>query len=220
MSNHANPTVMATSTKDKVTLPARLVPSRLEAGCDEAGRGCIAGPVVAAAVILPPDLVIPGLDDSKKLSESRRMTLREVILEKALTHAVAIVSPEEIDRVNILQASFIAMTRAVEALTMIPEHLLIDGNRFRSTTTIPHTCVVKGDGKIASIAAASVLAKTTRDLLMKELAETYPHYGWEHNAGYPTARHLEALHRHGLTPHHRKSFGPCQPTLFDLMSDV
>lgn len=211
---------MATSTKNKVALPARLDPSRLEAGCDEAGRGCIAGPVVAAAVILPPDLIIPGLDDSKKLSEPRRMALREVIMEKALAYAVAVVSPEEIDRINILQASFVAMTRAVESLTLTPEHLLIDGNRFRSTTTIPHTCIVKGDGKIASIAAASILAKTTRDLLMKDLAKTFPHYDWAQNAGYPTPRHLEALHRHGLTPHHRKSFGPCQPTLFDLMNEA
>lgn len=208
---------MGISTKNNIVLPARLDPSRLEAGCDEAGRGCIAGPVVAAAVILPPDLIIPGLDDSKKLSESRRMTLREIIIEQSLAHAVSIVSAEEIDRINILQASFVAMTRAVEALTLTPEHLLIDGNRFRSTTTIPYTCIVKGDGKIASIAAASILAKTTRDLLMRELHEAHPHYGWAQNAGYPTPGHIEALHRHGLSPHHRKTFAPCRPTLFDLI---
>ncbi|MDO4770401.1 ribonuclease HII [Porphyromonas sp.] len=205
--------------KTEAALPSRLIATRLEAGCDEAGRGCLAGPVVAAAVILPPDLIIPGLDDSKKLTEARRLALREIIIEKALDHAVAIVSPQEIDRINILQASFVAMTRAVESLKITPEHLLIDGNRFRSTTTIPHTCIVKGDGKIASIAAASVLAKTTRDEYMKDLAKDFPHYGWEQNAGYPTQKHLEALHTHGITPHHRRSFGPCQPTLFDLMGE-
>lgn len=211
---------MPRSPRDKeATLPARLDPSRLEAGCDEAGRGCLAGPVVAAAVILPPDLIIPGLDDSKKLTPDRRAALREIIIEKALAYAVAAVSPEEIDRINILQASFVAMTRAVEALEVTPEHLLIDGNRFRSTTTIPHTCVVKGDGKIASIAAASILAKTTRDAYMSDLAKAYPHYGWEDNAGYPSPHHLSALHQYGLTPHHRRSFGPCRPTLFDMVED-
>lgn len=208
---------MTSKGKSKRTreLPARLDPSRLEAGCDEAGRGCIAGPVVAAAVILPPDLIIPDLYDSKQLSATKREQLRTQIIEQALAYSIAAVSPEVIDEINILQASFRAMHLAIEGLALKPDHLLIDGNRFRTTTDTPYTCIVKGDSKIASIAAASILAKTYRDDYMTQLDKSYPHYGWAQNAGYPTAAHLEALHAHGISPHHRRTFGPCRPTLFD-----
>ncbi len=178
----------------------------LEAGCDEAGRGCLAGPVFAASVILPDGFAHPLLDDSKKMSEKNRYLLRDVIMERAVAWAVAEVSPAEIDRINILNASFEAMTRAVKSLGVRPQLLLIDGNRFRSELDIPHRCIIGGDGIYASIAAASVLAKTFRDDRMKRLAEEFPVYGWERNKGYPTREHRMAVLEHGLTPHHRLSF--------------
>lgn len=179
---------------------------RLEAGCDEAGRGCLAGPVVAAAVILPTGLVIDGLGDSKTLSSRKREALRSLIEQQALSWAVAYVWPEEIDRINILNASFLAMHRAVERLDHGPEHLLIDGNRFTPYPGIAHTCEVKGDGRFSSIAAASILAKTHRDALMKELHLEHPEYGWKVNKGYPTAEHRAAIASKGITPFHRLSF--------------
>lgn len=178
----------------------------LEAGCDEAGRGCLAGPVFAAAVILPPDYEHPLLNDSKQMTARERLIVRDDIILRATAWAVAEVSPEEIDRINILRASFEAMQRAVERLSVRPEHLLIDGNRFVPRLDIPYRCEVKGDGRFANIAAASVLAKTFRDERMTLLAEEYPHYGWERNAGYPTKAHREAIARYGLTPHHRLTF--------------
>ncbi|MBK8489868.1 MAG: ribonuclease HII [Saprospirales bacterium] len=181
-------------------------PTLLEAGCDEAGRGCLAGPVVAAAVILPKDFELESLNDSKQLSERRRDMLRPIIEEQALAWAVAFVEPKEIDRINILKASFLAMHRAVQQLKLQPELLLIDGNRFTPYPGIPHHCFVKGDGRFLSIAAASVLAKTYRDAYMVELARQFPEYRWEENKGYPTQAHRDALKVHGSTPHHRKSF--------------
>ena len=179
---------------------------RLEAGCDEAGRGCLAGAVFAAAVILPPDFSNEQLNDSKQLSEKRRYALRPLIEREALDWAVGIVTPEEIDRINILNASFLAMHRAVDQLKIRPQHLLIDGNRFNPYAGIPHTTVVKGDGKYLSIAAASVLAKTYRDDYMNELAAQYPGYHWLENKGYPTKAHREAIRQLGVTPYHRRSF--------------
>ena len=179
---------------------------RLEAGCDEAGRGCLAGAVFAAAVILPPDFSNEQLNDSKQLSEKRRYALRPLIQREALAWAVGIVTPEEIDRINILNASFLAMHRAVDQLKIRPQHLLIDGNRFNPYAGIPHTTVVKGDGKYLSIAAASVLAKTYRDDYMNELAAQYPGYHWLENKGYPTKAHREAIRQLGVTPYHRRSF--------------
>ena len=178
----------------------------VEAGCDEAGRGCLAGPGVAAAVILPPRVRLPGLDDSKKLSESAREELRPLIEERALAWAVAAVEPAEIDAVNILRASFLAMHRAIDALKQRPAHLLIDGNRFIAYPGITHSCHIKGDGRFRSIAAASVLAKTHRDALMRALHEAHPAYGWAINKGYPTLDHRAAIARFGPTPHHRRSF--------------
>lgn len=178
----------------------------LEAGCDEAGRGPLAGPVFAAAVILPEGFSHPLLDDSKKMSEKNRLLLRDIIMKEAVAWAVAEVSPEEIDRINILRASFEAMTRAVESLAVRPEHLLIDGNRFISRLDIPYRCEVKGDGRFANIAAASVLAKTARDERMMQLAAEFPGYGWEKNKGYPTREHRQAVARLGATPHHRMTF--------------
>ena len=177
-----------------------------EAGCDEAGRGCLAGAVFAGAVILPPDFVCEELNDSKQLSEKMRYKLRTIIEQEALSFGIGIVSPEEIDRINILNASFLAMHRAVEQLKMIPEHLLIDGNRFKPYKQIPHTCVVKGDGKFLSIAAASVLAKTYRDDYMQDLHKKHPCYDWCKNKGYPTRKHRESILINGITPYHRKSF--------------
>ena len=177
-----------------------------EAGCDEAGRGCLAGPVVAAAVILSPDFFHPLLNDSKQLSEKHRDLLREVIEKEAMVWSVAMVSNQEIDEVNILNASFLAMNRAVARLKIKPEHLLIDGNRFKTSLAIPYTCFVKGDGMYASIAAASVLAKTHRDELMKQLHNEFPVYGWNRNKGYPTSVHRKAIGKFGITNYHRKSF--------------
>ena len=183
-----------------------LTPGIVEAGCDEAGRGCLAGPVTAAAVILPPDFRNELLNDSKQLTERRRDSLRAIIEREALAWAVAFVSPEEIDKINILKASIAAMHRAIDALKIRPEALLIDGNRFTPYADIPHTTIVKGDGKMMSIAAASVLAKTHRDEYMRRIAEEYPQYVWATNKGYPTKKHREAIAQFGPTPYHRMSF--------------
>ena len=201
--------------KSPLHLPARLQPTRLEAGIDEVGRGCLAGPVVAAAVILPEDFDLPGLTDSKQLSDHRREDYDLTIREMATAVSVGSATIEEIDRLNILGATFLAMERAIEGLEPRPEYLLIDGNRFRSHLEIPYETIVGGDGRVASIAAASIVAKVYRDRLMARLAEEYPEYHWERNAGYGTAAHLAAIRSHGLTPHHRRSFAPCRPTLFD-----
>ena len=178
----------------------------IEAGCDEAGRGPLAGPVTAAAVILPPDWNHPLLNDSKKMSEKNRNLLRKIIELEAVAWAVEMVMPDEIDRINILNASFAAMSRAVEKLSVKPQLLLIDGNRFRSNLNIPYQCIVKGDATYTSIAAASVLAKTYRDEYMMHIADEYPLYNWKQNKGYPTRKHREAVLRYGLTPYHRVSF--------------
>ena len=178
----------------------------IEAGCDEAGRGCLAGAVYAAAVVLPKDFRNELLNDSKQLPERQRYALREVIEREALAWAVGVVTPQEIDEINILNASFLAMHRAIDQLKVRPQHLLIDGNRFKKYPDIPHTTVVKGDGKYLSIAAASILAKTYRDDYMKRLHEEFPHYGWKRNKGYPTKEHREAIARYGTTPYHRLSF--------------
>lgn len=187
-----------------------------EAGLDEAGRGCYAGPVFAAAVILPKDFHHPLLNDSKQLNEKQRELLRPVIEKESICFAVASVSNEEIDRINILQASYRAMHLAVDALKKKPEFLLVDGNRFKPYRKIAHQCIVKGDGKYASIAAASILAKTYRDEYMLNLHQHYPQYGWGANKGYGTAAHRNAIARHGLCPHHRRSFNilPSQMSFF------
>ncbi len=178
----------------------------LEAGCDEAGRGCLAGPVFAASVILPPDFSNSLLNDSKQLSEKNRYQLREVIMKEAISYSVAFASAEEIDQMNILQASFLAMHRAIEKLNTVPEFLVIDGNRFMPFKNIKHQCIVKGDGKYLNIAAASILAKTFRDDFMLEQHQLYPEYNWHKNKGYPTTDHRKAIQEHGLSPIHRKSF--------------
>lgn len=177
-----------------------------EAGCDEAGRGCLSGPVVAAAVILPADFSNELLDDSKKLTEAKRKLLRPIIEKEALAYGVAFVSEKEIDKINILNASFLAMHRAVDALKVTPEMLLIDGNRFNEYEGIPHECIIKGDGKYLSIAAASVLAKIYRDEYMENLHEEFPVYDWKQNKGYPTKKHRQAILEHGSCIHHRISF--------------
>ncbi len=178
----------------------------VEAGCDEAGRGCLAGPVFAAAVILPSDFYCEKLNDSKQLSEKERAELRPIIEKNALCYAVEICTPEEIDEINILWASVKAMQKALAKLTTRPQHILVDGNRFRPFEDIPHTLVVKGDGKYMSIAAASVLAKTYRDEYMQKLHERIPVYDWARNKGYPTKSHREAIKKYGITEYHRKSF--------------
>lgn len=178
----------------------------LEAGCDEAGRGCLAGPVVAAAVILLPSFQHDLLTDSKKLSEKQRYSLRPVIEQQAVAWAIGVVTPQEIDEINILQASFLAMHRALDALSVSPELLLIDGNRFKPYRATPHHCIVKGDGKYFSIAAASVLAKTYRDDYMAGLHTEFPQYSWASNKGYPALAHRDAIRRHGTSPHHRLTF--------------
>ena len=219
-------------------LKGHFYEGKIEAGCDEAGRGCLAGSVYAAAVILPPDYQNELLNDSKQLSEKRRYELRDIILRDAVAWAVGIVTPEEIDRINILNASILAMHRALDQLSVRPEAIIVDGNRFkpyrapltaplsspqlggrpegaatpppvgggREGAPIPHTTIVKGDGKYLSIAAASILAKTYRDDYMNQLAEEYPQYDWRSNKGYPTKKHREAIKEYGLTPYHRKSF--------------
>ncbi len=178
----------------------------IEAGCDEAGRGCIAGPVVAAAVILPRGMDFPEFDDSKKLSEKQREKLRIKVLENAEAYGVGIVSAEEIDEINILNASFLAMHRAIDQLKIRPELLLIDGNRFNKYQDIKHQCIVGGDAKYQAIAAASILAKTTRDHIMEELDNQYPNYNWKKNKGYPTLEHKNAVAEFGMSPFHRKTF--------------
>lgn len=178
----------------------------IECGCDEAGRGCLAGSVYAAAVILPPDFSNDLLNDSKQLTEKQRYELRPIIENSAIAWAVGVVTAEEIDRINILKASFLAMTRAINALSVKPEYLIIDGNRFYNTTGIPYNTIVKGDGKYMSIAAASVLAKTYRDDYMNTIAAEYPVYGWDINKGYPTKKHRAAIAEHGISPYHRKTF--------------
>lgn len=193
-----------------------LIEGRIEAGCDEAGRGCLAGPVTAAAVILPPDFNNELINDSKQLTEKQREALRPIIEREALAWAVSFVSPKEIDQINILRASITAMHRAIDQLKVRPEALLIDGNRFYKYQDIPHTTIVKGDGKMMSIAAASILAKTHRDEYMRRIAQEYPQYGWDKNKGYPTQDHRAAIAAHGTTPYHRMSFQLLpQPTLFD-----
>lgn len=195
-------------------------PAFIEAGVDEVGRGCLAGPVVAAAVILKPDFHLPGLRDSKKLSASKREALRLVIEEQSLAFAIAEASPSEIDKINILQATFLAMHRAIRQLAHVPQHLLVDGNRFKSFPGIPHQCFVKGDDRYAAIAAASVLAKTYRDALMTDLHALHPAYDWGKNMGYPAPRHIAAIAQSGQTPFHRKSFQlkALQTNLFTMPS--
>lgn len=187
-------------------LELSLYPDLIEAGCDEAGRGCLAGAVFAAAVILPKGFICEKLNDSKQLTEKERYALRPLIEEQALAWAIGIVNQKEIDEINILNASFLAMQRAVASLKTRPQHLLIDGNRFRKYEDIPHTCVVKGDAKLLPIAAASVLAKTYRDDYMLNLHREHPLYDWDHNKGYPTKKHREAIEKHGVTPYHRLTF--------------
>ena len=183
-----------------------LQKGRLEAGCDEAGRGCLAGPVFAAAVILPEDFENDLLNDSKQLTEKQRYALRPIIEQQALAFAVGIVDNHEIDRINILNASFLAMHRAVNQLTLKPDHLLIDGNRFKAFQDIPHTCIIKGDGKFLPIAAASILAKTYRDDFMVTIHKEFPQYDWFKNKGYPTLHHRKIICEIGITPYHRKTF--------------
>lgn len=178
----------------------------IECGCDEAGRGCLAGPVVAAAVVLPPDFSHPLLNDSKKLTDKQRRLLRPIIEQNAIAHSVAFVNNEEIDKINILQASFLAMNKAVKALSIKPELLLIDGNRFNNQTEIKFQCIIKGDSLYQSIAAASILAKTYRDDYMLKLHEEYPMYNWKKNMGYPTKQHRQAIVENGISPFHRKTF--------------
>lgn len=185
----------------------------IEAGCDEAGRGCLAGPVSAAAVILPKDFYLEGLNDSKKLTHQQRDELRPIIEREALAWAVAFVDHEEIDQINILNASFLAMHRAIEKLMIIPQHLVIDGNRFKNYPDIPHCCVIKGDGKYLNIAAASILAKTHRDEYMANLHEEFPDYNWKQNKGYPTIQHRNVVMEMGLSPFHRKTFNVSDPQL-------
>lgn len=185
----------------------------VEAGCDEAGRGCLAGPVFAAAVIFPADFHHELLNDSKQLSEKKRMALRPIIEREALAYAVASVSAEEIDRINIHNASYLAMHKALDMLTLKAEYIIVDGNRFIPYQTIPYSCIVKGDGKYLSIAAASILAKTYRDEYMDNIAKDYPNYDWLNNKGYPTIKHRTAVLEYGSSPHHRKSFRITDPQL-------
>lgn len=179
---------------------------RVEAGCDEAGRGCLAGSVYAAAVILPPDYHNERLNDSKKLTARQRYALRQDIERDAVAWAVGVVTPQEIDQINILNASILAMHRALDQLQVRPEAIIVDGNRFKPYRDLPHTTIVKGDGKYLSIAAASILAKTYRDDEMIRLAQEYPDYDWQHNMGYPTRKHREAIRQHGVTRYHRRTF--------------
>jgi ribonuclease HII len=196
-----------------------LTDGLIEAGCDEAGRGCLAGPVVAAAVILPSDFKPKWVDDSKQLTAEQREESAAIVKERALAWAVAAIDNIDIDRINILKASFLAMHKALDQLAMRPQILIIDGNRFYKYQNIPHACIVEGDAKIASVAAASIIAKTHRDRLMQELHPEFPHYGWFENKGYSTPQHLKAIKENGITPYHRKSYRPVyehlQGSLFD-----
>lgn len=198
-------------------LASNYYEGKVEAGCDEAGRGCLAGSVYAAAVIFPDGYTNEELNDSKQLTDKRRKQLREIIERDALAWAVGIVTPEEIDNINILNASILAMHRALDLLSVRPEAIIVDGNRFKPYKGLPHTTIVKGDGKYLSIAAASILAKTYRDDYMDALAAEYPHYDWISNKGYPTKKHRQAIKEHGISPFHRKSFnllGDGQLSLF------
>ncbi|MXV38655.1 ribonuclease HII [Flavobacteriaceae bacterium Ap0902] len=186
---------------------------RLEAGCDEAGRGCLAGPVVAAAVILTHDFNPGELNDSKQLSAKKREILRKRIEEEAVCYGVGFVSPEEIDKINILNASFLAMHEALEQMRLTPDFIAVDGNRFKPFKTIPHQCCIKGDANYLNIAAASVLAKTYRDDYMRAIHEEYPYYDWDKNKGYPTKAHRDGIRKHGPSPYHRKSFTLLPPQL-------
>ncbi len=191
----------------------------IEAGCDEAGRGCLAGSVYAAAVILPKDYDNPLLNDSKKLTDKRRKVLRDQIVRDAVSWAVGVVTPEEIDKINILNASFLAMHRALDQLTIRPEAVIVDGNRFNPYHDLPYTTIVKGDGKYQSIAAASILAKTFRDEYMDSLANEYPYYDWQKNKGYPTKAHREGIRDHGPSPYHRMSYNLMGATQLELNFD-
>lgn len=194
-------------------LKAYFHKNKIEAGCDEAGRGCLAGPVVAAAVILPKNYKNKWLNDSKKLNEKQRNALRPVIEKEALSFAIGIYTNDQIDEVNILKASFLSMHLALDQLSLQPEHILVDGNRFIPYKKIEHTCVIKGDGKFMSIAAASILAKTYRDEIMEQLHLEFPLYGWKKNKGYPTPDHRQAIAQHGANKYHRKSFTLLPPQL-------
>ena len=200
-------------------LQHHLIEGRIEAGCDEAGRGCLAGPVFAAAVILPKDFQNDLLNDSKQLSEKQRNLLRPIIEREALAWGVGVVTAEEIDQINILKASHLAMHRAIDQLSITPEALLIDGNRFTPYKDIPYVCIVKGDGKMMSIAAASILAKTHRDEYMDKIAEEYPAYDWKGNKGYPTKAHREAIRLNGISPYHRKTFRLLEQPTLDLFPE-
>lgn len=197
---------MAKTSKIEPHLLPHFYTDCIEAGCDEAGRGCLAGSVYAAAVILPRNYDNALLNDSKKLSEAKRRELRDQIVRDAVAWAVGVVTPQEIDRINILNASFLAMHRALDQLQVRPEAVIVDGNRFKPYRDLPYTTIVKGDAKYQAIAAASILAKTFRDEYMDKLAEEYPYYGWQQNKGYPTAAHREGLRQHGASPYHRMSY--------------
>lgn len=189
-----------------MSLEKHYYEGKIEAGCDEAGRGCLAGSVYAAAVILPDGYDNPSLNDSKRLSAAKRKRLRDEIVRDAQAWAVGVVTPEEIDHINILRASILAMHRALDQLQVRPEAIIVDGNRFLPYRDLPYTTIVKGDGKYQAIAAASILAKTYRDEYMERLAQEFPQYGWQSNKGYPTPQHREAIRQYGVTPYHRKSF--------------
>lgn len=189
-----------------MSLEKHYYEGKIEAGCDEAGRGCLAGSVYAAAVILPDGYDNPSLNDSKRLSAAKRKRLRDEIVRDAQAWAVGVVTPEEIDHINILRASILAMHRALDQLQVRPEAIIVDGNRFQPYRDLPYTTIVKGDGKYQAIAAASILAKTYRDEYMERLAQEFPQYGWQSNKGYPTPQHREAIRQYGVTPYHRKSF--------------
>lgn len=189
-----------------MSLEKHYYEGKIEAGCDEAGRGCLAGSVYAAAVILPDGYDNPSLNDSKQLSAAKRKRLRDEIVRDAQAWAIGVVTPEEIDHINILRASILAMHRALDQLQVRPEAIIVDGNRFLPYRDLPYTTIVKGDGKYQAIAAASILAKTFRDEYMERLAEEFPRYGWQSNKGYPTPQHREAIRQYGVTPYHRKSF--------------
>ena len=208
--------MLSRTKKTGKSLKPYLVPEVIEAGCDEAGRGCLAGSVYAAAVVFPPDYQNEEINDSKQLTDARRHKLREIIERDALTWAVGIVTAEEIDQINILNASILAMHRALEKLDLTPQSIIVDGNRFKPYRDVPYQTIVKGDGKFLSIAAASILAKTYRDDYMDMINEDFPMYGWNRNKGYPTKEHRDAIRQHGISPYHRKSFNLLPPVQLDL----